>query len=586
MHINPRRVAQGQVKPSLICEDVGKFQLPVEEVLTGRHLARHAQARVHAAQLVYVHLAGRVETVFQLGYAHLLVSPQVVPALVTLRIKERALAHRALGHVERCGHRPLENQAHVEQELLAARQLLGLLNRPEPQGAPIVHRKLETRVRASVALMFGKVILGVDGILLADGVVRGLRSVAPAPQLKRVARLTLHATLLLYLSGPQLVHRARKTSQALYLAFLIGARELFLPVLDASQGLGLQLLHGLVVVSAHGRIAHKEVVHAMALGTARFIPYALGLFVPPLRALGPACKVALGIAAPARSYEGVSAMQLVAKPRHETVAADGVQPQRDLSQLHGYGVEVDAVHVAVSYVHFHALQLVLALLGWDGLAKLGLAQAQVSLGQLVDGLVQEGGAAHGGLYHLEVEHLGGRLALEQLLQRVVHQAARKALGRVVACARLALATSKAVDELALLVHARKAFLRAALIAHTLVLVVLLKLVFGHEITHVELVERILGTLDLIEVFLGNEAAVREQRLIHAAQLVDAERGITDALTAMLAVGPRDAHEIHDMRHHAITQPGGAHVRGVVLLIEDVGLERRHKEHVVVSGARL
>ncbi len=583
LQLEPGRVAQGQVEAALGGEDVRKLQLPVEEVLPGGDVAGYAHAGVHRAQPVDVHLAGDGHALLQLGDALLFGGAQVVPAVVVAQLEQRPLAHRIARHLDRRGHRALQDEAHVEQELVAARQLLRLLDGPEPQGAPVVHGKLEARVGARVALVLREVVPRVDGVLLADGVVRGLGRVGVAPQLQDVARLALHAPLLLHLPGPQVVHRAREPPQALDLALLVGPLQLLAPGLHLLEGLRLQLAHRLVVVGAHGRVAHEKVVHAVALGAARLVAYALGLLVEPAKVLIGGRELALGVAAPARPHQRVAAVQLVAEPRHEAVAADGVQPQRHLSQLHGYGVEVHAVHVAVGDVHLHALQLVVALLGRHRAAQLGLAQAQVGLGQLADGLVQEGGAAHGGLYHLEVEHLGGRLAGQQLLQGVAHQAAREALGGVVARARLALAARQAVDELALAVHAQVALPGARLVAHALALVVVVELGGGHEVAHVQLVEGVVGALHLVEVLAGDEAAVGEQRLVHAAQLVDAQGGVADALAAALAVGARHAHEVHDARRHAVAQAGVADVGRVVLLVEDVGLERGHQEHVVVGG---
>ena len=75
-----------------------------------------------------------------------------------------------------------------------------------------------------------------------------------------------------------------------------------------------------------------------------------------------------------------------------------------------------------------------------------LLALQIGLGELIDRLVQERRAAHGGLDDRELQDVVGGLVLEQFLERVFDQATRQHLRRVVAGALLPVAPGQAVDE--------------------------------------------------------------------------------------------------------------------------------------------
>ena len=134
---------------------------------------------------------------------------------------------------------------------------------------------------------------------------------------------------------------------------------------------------------------------------------------------------------PPGADERVAADQLGAEPGHKGALVDGVQPQGDLGQFHRGGVEVHAVDVVVGEEHLHLLQFPGIVLVGQGLAGFLLFAVQVGAGQLVDRLVEEGGAAHGRLAHGEREDLVRGLVLEQFLEGVFHQALGEHLRGVV-----------------------------------------------------------------------------------------------------------------------------------------------------------
>ena len=240
-------------------------------------------------------------------------------------------------------------------------------------------------------------------------------------------------------------------------------RERLAPVLDGREGVGRHLLDGLVVVGRHAVVGDEEVVDGAvgALGAERD---AGGDGRLPGRLAALALAQELGVEhLSAGADERVAGGELEAEPGHEgrggagvrVVAVDGAEPERDLGQLDGDGVEVDAEDVVVGEEHLDALALAGVAVRVEGLAELGLLAAEVGVGELGDGLVEEGGRAHGGLADGEVQDVVGRHArlvvADELLEGVLHEALREHLGRVVGRRLLAVAPGEAVDEGALLV---------------------------------------------------------------------------------------------------------------------------------------
>ena len=95
------------------------------------------------------------------------------------------------------------------------------------------------------------------------------------------------------------------------------------------------------------------------------------------------------VQAAARADEGVAADQVQAEPGGLQAAVHDVEPDRDLGQLDGGLVEVDAVAVVQGDVGLDLLQVEGALVRFEAVAGLFLAQPQVLGGELVDGLVEE-----------------------------------------------------------------------------------------------------------------------------------------------------------------------------------------------------
>ena len=142
--------------------------------------------------------------------------------------------------------------------------------------------------------------------------------------------------------------------------------------------------------------------------------------------------------------QAVAPPQLKAQPRRLQAGVHGVEPQADLGQLDGGGVEVHPVALVQREVGLYLLEFAEVGVGVEGLPQLGLAALQVLGGQLVDRLVEERPGAQGRLADGEVEQLGGLgdlgaaalggvvVGAQQLGQGVLDHAAGEHLGRVVA----------------------------------------------------------------------------------------------------------------------------------------------------------
>lgn len=102
--------------------------------------------------------------------------------------------------------------------------------------------------------------------------------------------------------------------------------------------------------------------------------------------------------------------------------------------------------------------------------------------------------------------------------------------------------------------------------------------FRHEVADFQWIVGILGSLDLVELLLGDETTIGQQCLIHGTHLADAQGRVGDALPAL---GPLtrlgNAHQIDNAQHHAVAERGMFDQRGS-FRVEDVRLERRHHEH--------
>ena len=252
--------------------------------------------------------------------------------------------------------------------------------------------------------------------------------------------------------------------------FVVAQRrgEGFAPGFEAGKVVGVEAFGHLVGVVAHAGVGQQKVPDFVGLARGGAAGAPGRGFVPG--GFGALLQGGGVVDLMARANEAVAGKELVAKPRHAggqglavvvLLAIDGVEPDGHLGQLDGHGVQVHAEHVAVGQVHAHLLQLLRVLVVGDAGFELGLLALQVSLGQLVDGFVQERGAAHGGLAHGEGEDVVGLFdaavfLVEQFFEGVLHQALGEHLGGVVAGAFLPVAARQAVDEAAFGVHAQLA----------------------------------------------------------------------------------------------------------------------------------
>ena len=134
-------------------------------------------------------------------------------------------------------------------------------------------------------------------------------------------------------------------------------------------------------------------------------------------------------------------------PRRLHFAADRAEPERDLREVGGGRVQVNAEHVVVRNHHLHAGLLGRIPLDRYRESELLLLLPQVGVRQLVDRLVQERRGAHRRFADGELHHLvGGHVVRHALLDREAHEAARQHFGRVVRRRALAVASGHAVDE--------------------------------------------------------------------------------------------------------------------------------------------
>ncbi len=606
---DPGRVPQDEVEAAALNELVGELELPVVEAVASGQLAHEPEARVGGDDLLEVDEAGGGEQgaalVARLGGGEEL-------GLAELR------ARRHLG---------VEDQRELLEVLVAVGQLVGEVEGPEPEGVPVVHDQLQAAVGARGAHALRLQLAGPDAVLvLGGGGGAAAQGVGEAVQIEGVGGAQPHLAELLGVGAPEAVDGVGEAHQGVALVAGEGRAEVAAPAGDGGEGVGAQGLDGFALgalgVGGHAAVAEEEVIHA-ALGArgAGGEGHAGGDGVEPGGARGALLVAAgaghLGAGAVGvgvqlgggedlvpGAHEGVAAAELGAEPGHEEAAIgggrggvggvggvgagaeDGVEPEGDLGELEGDGVLVDAEDVVVGDVHLHSLELVAVARLGDALAQLLLALGEVALGELVDGLVEEGCAAHGGLADGQGQELGGGaaraavLVVEELAEGVLDEAAGEDLGGVVAGGLLAVASGLAVDE-----GARGVGADAVSVEDPLGLAVVAELGLGDEEGDAELVVVVVaGGFDLVEGLFGEEAAEGEQRLVGGAELVDAEGGVGDAADAVAALarallGAREAHLAQDGEQDAVAQADLGEERGA-LGVEEVGAQGVEVEGVV------
>ena len=163
---------------------------------------------------------------------------------------------------------------------------------------------------------------------------------------------------------------------------------------------------------------------------------------------------------------------------------------------------------------------------------------------------------HGRFADLQIQNVGGLLdTWLNLLERVLHQTLREAVGRIEGGRRFTFPACKPVDERTGLVGAQLAGMRAFVrVANAFALRIVDEFAFRHEVADFQRVVGILGVFDLVELFLGDKTTVGQQCLIHGTHLADAKGRVRDALPAFdsfTRLG--DAHQVDDAQHHAVAE---------------------------------
>ncbi len=392
----------------------------------------------------------------------------------------------------------------------------------------------------------------------------------------RVTGPVLHRTPVFRVPCPQAVHRPGEPLQMLHFPRVEGPVELFAPLAGGPDRIRRHLLHHPVPVVGHACVPHQEVVDApfRALFPRQDPPRD---FVQPAAGVLPRGFQQLrGKNLPPRPHERIARHQLGSEPGHMSAFVDGVEPEGHFGQLHRHGIQVHAVDVVVGQEHLHLLLLPGVILVGDLFAGLLLFFQEIGLGQLVDGFVQKGRAAHGGLAHGEFEHLVGALVLEQLLQGILHQAAGEDFRGVVGGRLLPVPARKTVDEGSPRVHAEL----AVLAEHALFLAILREVLGLDEIGGLEGVGVFPGLFHLVEIRFREKPPVGQERFVDGPELVDAELSVGDPSAALPAVsGPGEGHELDDLPEDLVSKLHPVEKRGA-LRIEKVGLEGRNAERVV------
>ena len=294
--------------------------------------------------------------------------------------------------------------------------------------------------------------------------------------------------------------------------------------------LWLQRLGVLVPVGGHPRVWEQEVIDR-AWRTAhlerRLHPFR-GLVEPKVGLPRPA-EPRLRIHLPPRPDERVADDELEPEPRHVAVLVDAIQPQGDLGKFHRHRVQVHAVHVPVGDVVPHLLQLVGVVRVGYPLPEFALPPLQIALRELVHCLVQERRRPHRRLADRQVEDaIGGHVVGDQLLEGVLDDAAGQRFGGVVAGRLLAVPSGEPVDEASLWVDAELLPPLVVQVVHPLGLGVLVEVAGRDKPGVFQVVRVVLRLLDLVQVLLREEPPVGKERLIHRAELVDAELRVGDA----------------------------------------------------------
>ena len=130
---------------------------------------------------------------------------------------------------------------------------------------------------------------------------------------------------------------------------------------------------------------------------------------------------------------------------------DNIKPQGEFAQLNGSWVQIDTIDIVCGNISLHLLQLIAITVGLYApvaqalFSLLTLLFGKVSLSQLIDDLILEGGSTHGWLKNLEFKEFGcltlvGTHIVENRFEGVLHSTTCQYLRRIVACRLLTVAS--------------------------------------------------------------------------------------------------------------------------------------------------
>ena len=377
----------------------------------------------------------------------------------------------------------------------------------------------------------------------------GVDRVCAVPYLTAVVRIFVNGQLVGEIFLQQHVHLCREALQGVEVEVANGC----CPILQDGSHAGILLFVLLFLFldathAEHIGIGQEEMVHLIdrAVHTVGEEFHLMGSLLPPL--VGQQTAFACGgldtihlvaaIHLQPSTNDGVAHRETVGKEWCLHILVYHVEPERELAQLDGCGIEVHAIDVVRGYVSLHLLQLVAVVVGSYApvlaslFPKLLLLVGEVSLCHLVDYLVLEGGSTHGRFKDFEFEKFGSRtLALCHLVddafERIFHGAACEHFGGVVGCRLLTVATVESIDKRAFGQNLRIARLW---VTEHLTDVEVTHAAIGHE------KGAVLGLVHLVHLYivlLSIESTERQQALIDTTQLVHAQIGIAYAPTVVL-----------------------------------------------------
>jgi len=240
LDLQPGRITQRQVESAALGEDIGEFQLPVQEGSLGSELLGQLQTRKSLEQLVEVNHTEPVDELPTFG-------------LVLGGRQQFELGFLALGREDIAEQEGFQ----LGQEIVAVGQLRVPVHGPEPQRAPVVHGQLQATIGSGVLLVFSlqlasqRLVLEIQAGVLAFGVASehaiGVRG-APAQPGQALGVL-----------GPELVDARGNPLQARDLAAVEGLGELGPPLGDGLDLVAEQLFGHLVAVAGHASVGQQEV---------------------------------------------------------------------------------------------------------------------------------------------------------------------------------------------------------------------------------------------------------------------------------------------------------------------------------------